>query len=509
MTVCSQRWPLAPIKAVARPSTAIFLCAAALLSSLELPAAVPPQNTGRILIQPKPGTEKQLAAFHRARGVGVLRSFDTMGRVQILLVPAKSAASRLIAEYQRSGLVEFAEPDYVRHTNLAPNDPKYVDGTLWGLNNFGQNGGTAGADIHAPAAWDILTSAGDVVVAILDTGIRYTHQDLAANIWANPADGTHGTNSIGGTTNPNDDSTSGHGTIMAGVIGAVGNNGLGITGVAWDVKMMACKCFDANGQSSDSAIIAAMDFARAHGARVISASFDGPGFGLALSNAIYSVRNAGIIFVASAGNNALNIDLTPRYPSCYDIDNIVSVAYFTRTGALGILSNYGGTNVDLAAPGDQIYSTVNTSDSAYFPPSGLGINVAGTSYAAAYVSGALALLRAKYPAETHTQIIERLLRAAEPVPELAGKCVTGGRLNLRDALCPPIPLLRVSSSSGGNFTFQVSTTPNRACVIEATTAPGSWSPVFTNTTDALGTFEFTDSLSTGIPARFYRASASP
>jgi len=432
-----------------------------------------------------------------------------MGGIQILEVPGNAQLTSLVSEYQKSGLVEFAELDHTRQTALVPNDPKYLDGTLWGLSNFGQSGGTPGADINAAAAWDIRTSAGNIVVAILDTGIRYTHQDLAANMWSNRADGTHGTNSIAGTTNPNDDSSSGHGTLMAGVIGAVGNNGVGVTGVAWDVKMMACKCFDSQGLSSDSAIISAIDYARENGARVISASFDGPALGLALSNAIYAARDAGIIFAASAGNNAINLDVTPRYPSCYQIDNVVSVAYFTRSNTLGAFSNYGLTNVDLAAPGDQIYSTFNSSDSAYWPPTGLAINLAGTSYAAAYVSGAFALLCAQYPTETHTQIIARLLRATDPVEALAGKCVTGGRLNLRNALSPPIRLIPLAAAPDGNFRLMVSADPNRTCVIEAATVPGVWSPVFTNTTDIEGTFQFSDALSTNFPARFYRAAAQP
>ncbi len=160
----------------------------------------------------------------------------------------------------------------------------------------------------------------------------------------------------------------------------MGNNGKGVTGVAWRVQMMACKCFSSSGSSSDSAIIACMDYARANGARIINASFSSPGFSQSLSNSVYDARQAGIIFVAAPGNGppAVNVDVTPYYPACYDIDNIVSVAYTTRNDGLGSLSYYGATNVDLGAPGDQIYSTYSPTDNYYWPPSS-SFNLAGTS----------------------------------------------------------------------------------------------------------------------------------
>ena len=470
-----------------------------------------PYRADQILVQPKRGAELQaLDRLHASLRGQVLRTFERLDHLQVVSVPQDETVTSLIAKYQQSGLAEFAEPDYFRRLSLEPNDPKYLDGTLWGLNNYGQNGGTPHADIVATNAWELLTSASNVVVAILDSGVRYTHEDLAANMWTNQ-DGHYGLNAIAGTLDPNDDN--GHGTQMAGVIGAVGNNGKGVVGVVWQVQMMACKCFSAGGQTSDSAIIACMDFAQTNGARVLNASFNGPGYSEALSNAIYSARSAGIILVASCGNanspvNAVNVDLAPTYPACYGIDNIVSVAYTTRYDTLGGLSNYGATNVDLAAPGDQIYSTFYASDSSYYPPSPY-INVAGTSFAAAYVSGALALVLAKYPAELHQQIIARLLAATDPLPSLAGKCATGGRLNLRKALSPPIRLVGVVASPVGSVQFQVACDPNRTCVIESTLDLAHWSPVYTNTTSSSGTFDFTDLTATNSAQRFYRAVSTP
>jgi subtilisin family serine protease len=425
-------------------------------------------------------------------------------------MPENEAVPELVKNYQASGLVDYAEPDYLSYTALtSPNDPYYTSGKLWGLNNYGQNygpaSGTPDADIDAPEAWDVLTSASNVVVAVLDTGIRYTHEDLASNMWVNPNDGGHGFNAVAGTNDPNDDSSGGHGTLMAGIIGGVGNNGKGITGVAWQVQLMACKCFNSSNTASSSDIIACIDYARTNGARVMNASFSSPSNSLSLSNAIYSARAAGIIFVASAGNGppTINIDTQPLYPATYQIDNVVSVAYSNPNDGLGTLSNYGATNVDLAAPGEQIYSTYNSSDSSYFPPT--FITTAGTSYAAAMVSGAFALMVAKYPAETHQQVIARVLAATDPLPALAGKCATGGRLNLRNALSPPIRVSAVPVPQNSPFQLRVSAGPNRTCIVESSMTLTNWFPVLTNTTSTNGTFDYVDTQLTNAPRRFYRA----
>jgi subtilisin family serine protease len=473
-------------------------------SFLESPAFRP----DRLLLRPKPGIDPvALTTFHFTQGCKVIQSFPSIGNLQIIATPPGENIPNLVGKYKSSGLVEFAEPDFIRKLNLTePNDPRYLDGTLWGLHNSGQNGGTPYADISAREAWDVLTSASNVVVAILDTGVRYTHEDLAANIWTNSIDGSHGTNAVAGTTDSNDDN--GHGTLMAGVMGAVGNNAKGLTGVAWRMQIMGCKCFSSSGAGSDSGIIGCIDFARANGAHIISASFDGPGFSESMSNAIFSARTAGVIFVASVGNNSVNIDVSPRYPASYGIDNVVSVAYTTRNDALGTFSNYGATNADLAAPGDQLYSTYSASDTSYYPPTGLPINLAGTSFAAAYVSGALALMLAKFPGETHTQIISRLLKATDPVPALSGKCVTGGRLNLSHALSPPM-LFSTPWIDGGLLRWQLSAGPRRVCVIETSTNLPNWSSILTNTTPDNGIIDFSEAHPMGPVQRFYRAISTP
>src|SRR5262249_55816856 len=162
-----------------------------------------------------------------------------------------------------------------------PNDPRFLDGTLWGLHNIGQSGGTADADIDALEGWDVLTSASDIVVAVLDTGVRYTHEDLAANMWVNPSNGGDGVKRPPRTNDPEDDQ--GHGTLVSGTLGGVGNNGKGVTGVAWQVQIMACKCLDSAGNGNDSDVIECLDYARTNGARVINASLDSPTYSQAMS----------------------------------------------------------------------------------------------------------------------------------------------------------------------------------------------------------------------------------
>ena len=464
-------------------------------------APPPAYRDDRILLQLKAGVSPAaLARFHSATKAEVLGTFAGIGGLQIVRLPAGETVPGFIAKCEQSGLVEFAEPDYLGHVFATPDDPKYLDGTLWGLNNTRQNRGTAGADIDAPEAWDVLTSASNIVVAVIDTGVRYTHEDLAANMWVNTNDNSHGLNALTGTNDPNDDS--GHGTQVAGVLGAVGNNGKGVTGVAWRIQIMACKSFNNFGVGNISATVACLDYARTNGARIINASWGFNPDSLALSNAVLAARNAGIIVVAACGNNSINVDVTPSAPATYPFDNILSVAYTTRNDTLAANSNFGATNVDLAAPGEQIYSTFGATDTFYLAGT-------GTSFSAPYVAGVCALMLTKFPTETHQQIIARLLNATDPLPSLAGKCVTGGRLNLRKALSPPIQLTPLSLAGNLPFALRVNGGPNRTCVVEVSTNLTNWSPLVTNTTSASGTFDFTDDLSTNTARRFYRAVAAP
>jgi subtilisin family serine protease len=477
----------------------IHVCAA--------PAAgdrVAPQAEDRLLIKPRIGVNRaELARFQSVNRCEIVRHFPGLGDLQVLRVSRGQAIRDLVRRYQASGLVEYAEPDYGIHLDsVLPSDPKFLDGTLWGLNNAGQNGGLANADIDAPEAWSALTSASNVIVAVIDSGVRLTHEDLAGNLWTNPLDGSHGLNAITGTTDINDDN--GHGTRVAGVIGARGNNGLGVVGVAWQVRIMACKFTDQSGSATVADAITCLDYARTNGAHIINASWGLDEFSLSLSNAMAALRAAGILVVAAAGNSAQDIDLFPHYPASYDLDNIVAVMATTRQDEQYGLSNFGATNVDLAAPGDQIYSTDFQSDSSYAMDE-------GTSLAAAYVSGAAALLLAAHPGESPAQISSRLSAAVDPLPVLLGGCVSGGRLNLRKALGVPVsaPVLQtVSATPGDPFVLLLSGDPGRTYVVEASPNLGEWSPVATNLTGLSGALFVTNNPATNA-CQFYRALLRP
>jgi subtilisin family serine protease len=385
-----------------------------------------------------------------------------LGNAQVLQLPPGANVPALLQAYQQSGLVTVAEPDYLVRPALTPNDPYYASGQLWHLHNTGQNGGVADADIDAPEAWDARTSASNILVAIVDTGVRFSHQDLAANMWVNPGeiagngvdddgngyvDDVHGINAAANNGNPND--PFGHGTQVAGMAGAVGNNGVGVATAAWRVRLMACRFYDDAGNGSISDAIECFDYARARGAHIINASFVTTGYSSTFYNTVNACRTAGILVVAAAGNDAANNDTTPYYPASFNLDNVIAVAASSRSDALASYSNYGATSVDLAAPGSELFTTANTSDSAYTQNS-------GTSFAAPLTASALALLKARFPSDTYLQLRSRLFNAVDALPALTGKCVTGGRLNLAKALGPPVLADFSASPSAGTAPLNVS-----------------------------------------------------
>ena len=415
-------------------------------------SAAPPSKSTKyrpdqILVKPVKGVAiSQMASRHAALGAQVKHTFAAIGNLQIVKLPAGVSVEQAINHYQRSGLVEYAEPDYEEHALLTPNDPRYTDGTLWAMNNTGQNGGKPDADIDAPEAWTTRTSANPIIVAVIDTGVRYTHEDLAANMWVNPGeiagngldddgdgyvDDVYGINAITHTGDPWDDHF--HGTHVSGTIGGVGNNGKGVVGVAWNVRIMACKFLNSGGSGYISDAVTCIDYARSKGAKIMSNSWGGGGFSSALRDAIIAARDADIIFVAAAGNNSSNNDTVPTYPAAYDVDNIVAVAATDRNDLLASFSNYGAASVELGAPGVTIYSCLNGSDSSYG-------YLDGTSMATPHVSGALAMLRAQFPDLTYSAAIAELLATVDPIPSLTGKTISGGRLNLQKLLTHRNPL---------------------------------------------------------------------
>lgn len=411
------------------------------------PAAFRPE---RILVQPKPGVD--LSPLHTALGVRVLRTFPAIGNLQVVQLGEGANLAEVIASYQQSGGARYAERDFILRLQAEPNDFRYLNGDLWHLRNSGMFGGTVGADIKAPEAWDLQRTASDIVVAIIDTGIRLSHEDLAPNLWVNPGesgrgllgldrqhnlldddqdgyvDDVHGINAILGTGLPLDDH--GHGTHVSGIVGGAGNNGVGVTGVAWRVQLMACKAFDALGNAAISDLVTCIDYAREKGASVINASWGDGGFdSAALHDAIVSAANAGIIFVAAAANHNSDNDVSPIYPANYALPNMIVVAATDRNDNRAAFSNYGATTVHLGAPGAPVFSCWNGSDNDYR-------YYEGTSMAAPQVAAACALVWSQNRNQTFDQVIRRVLTAVDPIPSLAGITVTGGRLNLRKALGP-------------------------------------------------------------------------
>lgn len=340
-----------------------------------------------------------------------------------------------IAELEATGLFEYVEADGVLHALNAPNDAAFNDGTLWALRNTGQSGGVAGADIRATAAWDVTTGSSDVIVAVIDTGIRYTHQDLAANMWRNPGeiagngrdddgngyvDDVHGINAINNSGDPMDDNS--HGSHCAGTIGAVANGSGPHVGVAWNVRLMALKFLAANGSGSTSAAVTCINYAVSKGAHILSNSWGGGGFSSALRDAITTANQRGILFVAAAGNSGTDNDVNPSYPANYDVANVVSVAATDRRNTLASFSNYGRDSVDLGAPGVEIYSCTAASNTSYDVFN-------GTSMATPHVAGVAALVKARFPTATASEIKSKILGTVTPLASLAGRTLTGGLLN--------------------------------------------------------------------------------
>ncbi len=367
------------------------------------------------------------------------------------------ALEQRIKQLKASGLVEFAEPDWVVYALATPTDSAFTDGRLWGLRNYGQSGGVAGADIGAVSAWDITTGDPSIIVGIIDTGIRYTHQDLAANMWINPGeidgngidddlngyvDDVYGINAITGSGNPMDDN--GHGSHCAGTIGAVANGGGPHVGVAWNVSLMGLKFLSANGSGYSSDAVACVDYAISKNVDILSNSWGGGGYSSAMEAAIQRANAAGILFVAAAGNESNNNDSNPGYPANYNVENVISVAALDRSDNLASFSNYGAQTVDLGAPGVSIYSCTSDSDSSYD-------FFNGTSMATPHVSGVAALIAAQFPGISVANMRQRLLSTTVAVASLSGKAVTGGRVNAASALnATSDNILEVSVSAENN-----------------------------------------------------------
>ena len=368
-----------------------------------------------------------------------------LGRIHAF-VASVAAGKRgpVIAALERDPRVRYAEPNVQFRADVLPNDPSFPQ--LWGLENGGQvvNGvtGLADADVDAGAAWDVTTGSSSVTVGVIDTGVDYLHPDLAANIWVNPGEDCPGCRTDGidndgngyvddwhGWDFKNDDNDpfddNGHGTHVAGTIGAGGDNGQGVAGVNWTVKIMPLKFLGADGSGAASDAAEAVLYATSMGAVVTNNSWGGSDYSQALADAIANADAGGSLFVAAAGNSFANTDTTPNYPSGYSAPNIISVAATDQGDARAWFSNYGLRSVDLGAPGTNILST---------KPGGSYQYLDGTSMATPFVTGAAALARAAFPSATAAGLKALLLRTVDANTSLTGKTTTGGRLNVGNAL---------------------------------------------------------------------------
>jgi subtilisin family serine protease len=347
---------------------------------------------------------------------------------------------------REGGLVRFAELDYTMHASglqRVPDDPSF--GLQWGSLNLGQTvsgiRGVRGADVGAAAAWTVSTGSRSVVIGEVDTGVDYLHPDLAGNIWTNPGGiggcpaATHGYNVVTGTCDPADDDTAygGHGSHVAGIMGAIGNNRIGVAGMNWSTTILPVKWLDATANGSTDQLISALDWllkAKQAGVniRVIndSATFVGTPFTQALSDEIDLLGADNILFVTAAGNTAQdNDDLAfRRYPCGYDRPTEICVTASAQNDGLPAFANWGARTVDLAAPGDNIYSTLRGGAYGY---------ISGGSMAAAEVSGAAALILSKVPLSV-AALRTDMLTHVDVLPALRGKVRTGGRLDVCRAM---------------------------------------------------------------------------
>ena len=330
--------------------------------------------------------------------------------------------------------VSTVSPDYRVELAATPNDP-----------SFGQQTGFDAID--AATGWNVARGTGRTIVAVIDSGIDYRHPDLVANMWRNPGeiagngrddDGNGYVDDVYGADTASNDGDPldgyGHGTHVAGIVGASGNNGLGVSGVAWTTKLMAVKFIDDAGVGYTSGAIRAIDYAVSSGAKIINASWGGGPYNALLDAAIGRAEAAGVLVVTAAGNGGSNTDTSPFYPAGYVTGhgNVVTVAATTRSDGLASFSNYGRSTVTLAAPGESIYSTL---------PNGAYGTKSGTSMATPFVAGAAAVLWDANPTWSVQQVIARLKGTVDPLAGLTGKTITGGRLNLASLVGAPPPVV--------------------------------------------------------------------
>ncbi len=387
-------------------------------------------NVGRkpLATAPSDGGDNQAVAVEVDRFAGS----DLIDGLRIAHMAPDRTLDTVAALKSRDDVI-YAEPNYLRYPALTPNDPRYLSNELYGLNLIG-----------APQAWNTTQGSRNIVVAVIDEGVDRVHPDLQANIWTNPSPGS--IPGIAGDVNGYDfrDNTGNiiaepHATHVAGTVGAVGNNNVGVVGVNWQVSLMSLRFIsDSVGSGTSADALKAYNYVKqmkdlwatsshTKGAdiRVVNASYGGGGYSQAEADALNAMGQAGVLFVAAAGNETSDSDAHPHYPSGYSLTNVISVAATTSTDTFAGFSNFGGHSVLMGAPGSGILSTL--------PNSNYG-TLSGTSMASPHVAGAAALLCAANPNLSVNQLRALLAFNGDPTAALQGKSLTGRRLNVAKSL---------------------------------------------------------------------------
>lgn len=394
-------------------------------------------------------------ALAQTLGAQIKRTVSENLGIVLVQRPTVELTASAVQTLSHNPMVEYAEPNYIYRVSggnkSLPTDPQLNQ--LWGMVNTGQSldgdSGTyqavAGLDIDATHGWQIETGSKKVVVAVIDTGVNYNEPDLQGNIWTNEAelngvkgidddkngfvDDIHGWDFVNKTGDPMD--VFGHGTHCSGTIGARANDGLGVVGVAWDVSIMPIRFLGDDGGGNLADAVSAIDYAIKMKANIMNNSWGGGAFAQSLLDVITKAKDAGILFVAAAGNDAGDNDSIPSYPASYQVDNVIAVAAIDPTGAVASFSNYGHSSVQIAAPGVYILSHTMKGLESW----------SGTSMATPHVTGVAALLLSQDSTQTYAQIKSRILKSARPLASLRGRVATGGLVNAYYALSntPPPP----------------------------------------------------------------------
>ncbi|VAW77713.1 Alkaline phosphatase [hydrothermal vent metagenome] len=478
------------------------------------PAATRAFAAGEVIVRFNEGVSAATqAGVLNAAGCQETGSLGAVSNLMLANVASGQSVAQTVAALNANANVAYAEPNFIVTAQVIPNDPLFPD--LWGLDNTGQTAGTPDADIDGPEAWDIQTGT-RVVVAVIDTGLDYNHEDIVGNVWVNTGeiagngidddnngfiDDDKGWDFANNDNDPFDDN--GHGTHVSGTVAAVGNNAIGVTGVNWSAQIMPLKFLDANGAGTAADAISAIQYATMMGAPISNNSWGGGAFSQALFDAIQAAGNAGQLFVAAAGNDAVNTDVTPSYPASYNLNNIISVAATDDNDLLATFSNFGVVSVDLGAPGVDILSTTPPAAAGGGggmggmggmgapPPPTTGASTystfSGTSMASPHVAGTAALVLASNPGASVAEVKDAVLSGTDPIAALAGITVTGGRLNA------------FGSVAGQGITI----TPNTATVVVAATqqftANGGQGPYTWTVADpAVGTIDPATGLFTAV-----------